>query len=117
MTRPSQPLRRPHRRRGGADDGAAAAAHPFERAERHQQGILAGEADHLAGDVAAIAAALDHDPGADRHGVDRSGDLHHQAADPDDAAIGFDAVELRDLFGERLHAIEPVMTEPVLTMR
>ncbi len=100
--------RRPHRRRGGADDGPAAAPHPFERAERHQQRILAGETDHLAGDIAFVAAGLDHDPRADRHGVDRSGDLDHQAAHPDDPAIGLDSVELRDLFGQRLHAIEPM---------
>jgi hypothetical protein len=45
--------------------------------------------------------------------MDRSGNLHHQAANPDDAAKGFDPVKFRNLFGERLHAIEPV----VLTMR
>ena len=117
MTRPSQPGDGRTDAAAVAHDGAAAAAHAFERAERHQEGILAGEADDLAGDVAAVAAAFDHDPGADRHGMDRSGDLHHQAANADDAAIGFDAVEFCDLFGERFHAIDPALIKPALTMR
>ena len=84
-------------------DGLAAAPHAFERRERHQQRVGAGEADDLAGDEAA-GAGLDNDARADRHGVDRSRDLHHQAAHADDAAVDLDVVEFGDLFGECLHA-------------
>ena len=51
---------------------------------------------------------LDQHARADRHGMDRPGDLDHQAAHADDAAIDLDAVELRDLLGERLHGQNPL---------
>ena len=35
--------------------------------------------------------------------MDGPGDLHHQPAHADDAAINIDAVEVGDLFGERFH--------------
>ena len=37
---------------------------------------------------------LDRHPSADRHGMDRPGDLHHQAAHADDPAVDFDRVDL-----------------------
>ena len=94
---------RPHRGGKRRDDGAAAAPHALERAERHQERVGARKSNHLAGDVAA-GAGLDHDAGADRHGVDGPGGLDHQAAHRDDAAVDLDAVELVDLVGERFHA-------------
>ncbi len=51
----------------------------------------------------AVRAGLDHDPRADRHRVDRSGDLDHQAAHAHNAAINVDGIEVGDLLGERLH--------------
>ena len=100
---PSQPQRRrPHLVAGIADHGAAAAPHPFETGKRHHHGIVAGEADDLAGDEA-VAAGIDHDPRPHAHGVDGTGDLHHQAANADDTAIDVDAVDIADLFGKRLH--------------
>src|SRR5713226_8668488 len=85
------------------DDGAAAAPHPFERRERHEERVGPGEADHLAGDGRPLPG-LDPDPRADRHGVDRPGDLDHEAAHADDAAIDLDPVQLGNLLGQSLHA-------------
>ena len=101
-TRPSQERRRPHLACGIGDHGAAAAPDAFETGERHHHGIVAGEADHLGRDET-VAAGLDHDAGADRHRMDGAGDLDHQAAHADHAAIDIDAVDVVDLFGERLH--------------
>ena len=99
---PAEPAgRRPHRAGNRRDQRPAAAPHAFERRKRHQQRVIAGEADHLAGNI--LGLCLDHHPGADRHGVQRAGNLDHQAANADHAAIDFDAVELVDLFGQRLH--------------
>src|SRR6202011_432689 len=64
--------------------------------------IVAGKADHLGRDEP-VAAGVDHDPGADRHRMNGSGDLDHQPAHPDHAAIYIDAVDVADLFRERLH--------------
>ena len=94
--------RRPHQSRGIGDDGTAAAPDPVEAGERHHHGVVAGEADHLGRDEA-VAAGLDHDTGADRHRVNRPGDLDHQAADADHAAINVDAVDVGDLFGQGFH--------------
>jgi hypothetical protein len=47
---------------------AAAPAHAFECRERHQQRVGAGKSHDLAGDR---LVGLDHDPGTDRHLVDR----------------------------------------------
>ena len=47
---------------------------------------------------------LDHDAGADRHGVQRARDLDHQAAHADHAAVNLDAVEFLDLLEQSLHA-------------
>src|SRR5262249_10553901 len=63
-----------------------------------------GKADHLSRDEP-VAAGLDHDARADAHGVDRAGDLHHQPAHADDAAIDVDAVEVADLLGQRLQGL------------
>ena len=105
-TRPSQPA---DGRTAAATDGhhrAAAAPHPFERRERHQQRIGAGKADHLAGDQP--AGGLDRDPGAHRHGMQRARHLDHQAAHADHPAIDLDRVELVDLLGQRLHGRKPI---------
>jgi hypothetical protein len=51
----------------------------------------------------AVAADIDDDAGADRHRMDRTGDLHHQPANADDSAINIDAVDVADLLRERLH--------------
>ncbi len=75
---------------------------PVKTGERHHHRIVAGEADHLAGDEAA-AAGVDHDAGADAHGVNGTRDLHHQAAHADHPAVDVDAVDIADLFGQRLH--------------
>jgi len=79
MTRPSHNGEGRNLAGGIGDDGAAAAPHTFEAGERHHHGVAAGEADDLAGDEA-VAAGLDHDAGADRHGVNGAGDLDHQPA-------------------------------------
>ena len=94
--------RRPHLACGVGDHGAAAAADAVEAAERHQHGVVAGEADHLARDET-VRAGLDHHPRADRHGVDGPGDLDHQPAHADDPAINVDGIDVGDLLGERLH--------------
>ena len=99
---PEPGRRRPHLACGIGDHGAAAAPHAFEAGERHHHRIVAGEADHLGGDET-VGAGLDHDAGADRHRMDGAGDLHHQPAHADDAAIYIDAVEVGYLFRERLH--------------
>ncbi len=92
----------PDRAGRGGDDGAAAAPHAFQRRKRHRQRMGAGKADHLAGNAAA-GAALDVEPRADRHGLDRPGHLDHQPAHADDAAVDFDAVDIGNLFGEGFH--------------
>ena len=94
--------RRPHLACGVGDHGAATTAHAFETGKRHHHGIAAGEADHLARNEAR-ASSFDYNAGADRHGVNRTDDLDHQAADPYDAAIYVDAIDIADLFGEGLH--------------
>ena len=108
-TRPSQAADGRTWLDGIGNDRAAAAAHAFEAGERHHDGIVAGEADDLAGDEA-VPAGVDHDARADRHRVDRTRDLHHQAANADDAAINIDAVDVADLFGQRLH-VEPFIAK------
>ncbi len=75
---------------------------PSSAGERHHHGVVAGEADHLARDET-VAAGFDHDAGADRHRMNGAGDLDHQAAHADHAAINIDAVDIADLLGERLH--------------
>src|SRR6202030_1213546 len=92
----------PHLIAGIADHGAAAAPHPVKAGERHHHRIVAGEADDFAGDET-VAAGVDHDARPDAHGVNGAGDLHHQAAYADHAAIDVDAVDVANLLGERLH--------------
>src|SRR6266702_3404480 len=84
------------------DNRLAAAAHTVEAGERHHDGIVPGEADHLAGDRT-VRAGLDHEPCADRHRVYRAGHFDHQAANADHTAINIDAVDVADLFGKSLH--------------
>jgi hypothetical protein len=105
---PEPPCGGPHGSGGRADDGTAAAADTFERPERHQQRVGAGESNHFANDIAA-GAGLDHHPRAHRHGVDRSRDLNHQPAHADDAAVNLDPVQFLDLLGERFHG-KPAFT-------
>ena len=50
---------------------------------------------------------LDGEPGADRHGLDGPGDLHHQPAHADHAAVDLDAVEVGDLLGQGFHFSSP----------
>jgi hypothetical protein len=100
---PAEPQRRrPHLACGIGDDGATAAPDALEARERHHHGIVAGEADDFGGDET-IAAGVDHDARADRHRVNRTCDLDHQAAHADHAAIDIDAVDIADLLGQRLH--------------
>src|SRR5207248_10363866 len=100
---PAEPgRRRPHLARGVGNDSTTAAPHSFEACERHYYRIISGEADHLRRNRTA-AAGLDHDASADRHRMDRSCDLHHQAAHADHPAIYIDAVDIADLLGKRLH--------------
>ena len=40
--------------------------------------------------------------------MDRPGDLDHQPAHADDAAVDLDAVEFVDLFGQRFHDARPL---------
>src|SRR6202044_2645873 len=97
---PTEPQwRRPHLVRGIGDHRAATAPHAFEAGEWHHHGVIATEPDDLAGDQA-IAAGLDHDTGADRHRMNRAGDLHHQAPHANHAAINIDAIDIADLLGE-----------------
>ena len=102
MTRPSQAGDGRTWLAAVGDHGAATAPDSVEAAERHHDGVAAGEADDFGRDEAA-PAGLDHDPRADRHGVNRAGDLDHQAAHAHDTAIYIDAVDIADLFCERLH--------------
>ena len=67
--------------------------------------MAVGEADDLAGDRPADRG-FDGQTRADRHGVDRPGDLDHQPAHADHAAIDLDAVDIDDLFGEGFHALQ-----------
>ena len=53
--------------------------------------------------MAGPTAGLERQPRADRHGVDRPGDLDHQPAHADHAAVDLHAVEVGDLFGQRFH--------------
>src|SRR6185437_7777296 len=99
---PEPGLRRPHRAGGGRDHRAAATPHPVKSRERHCQRIAVGKADYLAGDGAA-GAGLDDQPGANRHGVDRTGDLDHEPTHADDAAVDLHAVEVAYLLGQGLH--------------
>jgi hypothetical protein len=56
---PAEPAgRRPHRAGNRGDERPAAPSHAFQRRERHQQGIGAGKADHLAGNI--LGLGLDH---------------------------------------------------------
>ena len=87
---------------GGGDHRPAAAPHAVERGKRHGQRMAAMKAHYLAGDRRPDAG-LDRQPRADRHGVDRAGNFHHQPAHADHAAIDLRAVEVDDLFGEGFH--------------
>ncbi len=108
---PPEPARgRAYRAGERTHDRAAAAPHAFERRERHQQRVRPGEAHNLAGNRPA-GRRLDQHARADRHGVDRASDLDHEAAHADHPAIDFDAVELRDLLGQRLHEIRMFMKD------
>ena len=51
----------------------------------------------------AVAADIDHNARADRHRMNGSSDLDHEAADAHHAAINIDAVDVADLLRERLH--------------
>src|SRR5206468_9142082 len=73
-----------------------------EPTERHHDRIAAGKTDHLGRDET-VTAGVDDDPRADRHRMDRAGDLHHQPAHTHNTAIYIDAVDIADLLRERLH--------------
>jgi hypothetical protein len=45
------------------------------------------------------------DPGTGRHLVDRTGDLDHEAAHADDAAVDLDPVQFADLFGKCFYVV------------
>ena len=98
--------RRAHRRRDRGHHRPAAAAHPFERRERHQQRIGARKPHHLAGNQP--AGRLDRHPGAHRHGVNGARHLDHQAPHPHHPAIDLGPVELVNLLGQRLHGRRPI---------
>ena len=55
----------------------------------------------------ALARVFDQHARANRHGMDRAGDLHHQAAHRDHPPVDLGRVELLDLLGQGLHAIPP----------
>ena len=61
--------------------------------------MTAGKTDHLARDrhEPALGLRLDDDAGADRHGMQRTGHLDHQAAHADHAAVNLVSVEFLDL--------------------
>ena len=99
---PAQPTCRwPHRAGNRGNKRAASAPHAFERSERHQQRKRPGKSDHFTRNI--LAGRLDDHPRADRHGMQRSCDFHHQPAHANDAAVDLDAVQFVDLFGQRLH--------------
>ena len=103
---PPEPAdRRPHRAGDRRNHGPAAAPNAFERRKRHQQSVAAGKSDHLAG--YGLRRRLNNDPRADRHRMQRAGDLNHQPAHADHTAVDLDTVELVDLFGQSLHAPLP----------
>ena len=68
--------------------------------------MAAGKTDHLAGDRHELALDLgfDDDAGADRHGVQRTGHLDHQAAHADHAAVNLVSVQFLDLLEQSPHA-------------
>ena len=86
----------------GADKGAAAAAHAFERRERHQERAVVGEAHHLARH-GAMFTDLDIDAPADRHRAERPGDLDQKAAHGDDPAVNLTVRNIARRLNEALH--------------
>jgi hypothetical protein len=81
----AEPRRRgPHPVEARADVRRAAAAHTPQAAERHGEGSVARETDHLAGHHAAVD--LDVDAPAEMHGRHRAGDLDEEPAHRRDAA-------------------------------
>ena len=105
-TRPSQPC--DGRTAPGAADTTARQPRrtPSSGANGISSALRAGKADHLAGDRRGRAPVSIDDARADRHRVERTRDLDHQAAHADDAAVDLDAVQFGDLFGQSLHADE-----------
>jgi hypothetical protein len=96
---PEPGLGRPHRCPHRRHHGAATAPDPFERSERHQQSMTAGKTDHLARDryEPALGLRLDDDTRADRHGMQRTRHLHHQATHADHPAVNLVFVQFLDL--------------------
>ena len=95
---------RPDAGRGLVDIGRAAAAHAVEPAIGHDQRLLAGKADDLAGDAAA-RRDLDLDAAAQAHRADGPRDLDQKPAHRDHAAIDRHGVEAGDRRGEAGKAI------------
>ena len=82
-------------RLGTVDMDGAAATDAVQPAEGHDQRLVAGEADDLAGNARA-RRDLDADAPAQAHRTDRPGDLDEQAAHADDAAIDRHAFDMLD---------------------
>jgi hypothetical protein len=76
-------------------------AHAFKWSEGHQQRERPGESDHFTRNI--LSWSLDNHSCANRHGMQRSGNFHHQPAHADNAAVDLDTVKFVDLFGKRLH--------------
>src|SRR5262245_50480376 len=64
-----------------------------------------GKADDLA--WYRLATSLDGQPGANRHRMDRAGDLDHQSAYLHDAAEYLDTFDIADFFSESFHEEGP----------
>jgi hypothetical protein len=105
---PAEPgSRRAHGGGRIGNDGPAAAADALDGGKGHHDRIVAGEADHLARD-AAIYSGFDGEAGADRHRVNGSGDLDHEAPNGRNTPINQGSVEFRDLFCQGLHGESPL---------
>ena len=61
--------------------------------------MTAGKTNHLARDrhEPALGLRLDDNAGADRHGMQRTGHLHHQSAHTDHPAVNLVFVQFLDL--------------------
>src|SRR6202008_3200619 len=83
---------------------AATTAHPIQRSKWHRQRMATRKANDLARD-GPRRTRLDGKTRADRHGMDRPSNFHHQSPHRHDAAVDLNAIDIDDLFGERFHVV------------
>ena len=104
---PEPVIRGPHQCARLRDDGAAAAPDALDGGKRHDHGLLAGETHDLAGH-APVNPCFDGQSGPDLHGVNRPGDLDHEAFYSRYPPINQGSIEFRDLFRQGLHGESPL---------